>query len=252
MPRLSLAVMAGAALIAAAPVSASVTFDNLQLASFAGTYATDGTAIDTDSDSNHSGNIFSIQPLFSRSAQATSAVDPARSDASNASTLAFSGPGSLTLTVTNSSSLLLPTSASYGNTNASGQVNYSFTLLTAQSFSFVHDMVTSSPFTFSSAILFKADGGPMDPPAFARDGVGELADGSGLLAAGRYRLFLATTSGLNFGGFERSAVAETTSNTLRFSIAAVPEPQSWAMIIAGFGLAGLGLRTRRTGSARPA
>jgi hypothetical protein len=40
-----------------------------------------------------------------------------------------------------------------------------------------------------------------------------------------------------------------TSQSFNFEVAAVPEPASWAMMIAGFGLAGATLRRRRTTSA---
>ncbi|MFW2850399.1 PEPxxWA-CTERM sorting domain-containing protein [Sphingomonas sp. TX0543] len=49
------------------------------------------------------------------------------------------------------------------------------------------------------------------------------------------------------GGFSRFSSASTTSGkvTARPFVAAVPEPATWAMMIAGFGLTGAALRRRR-------
>lgn len=178
------AVLTGAALAGPAPVAASVTFDGLQVAAYAGTYATDGTTVKTDNQSYLSGNLYAIQPLFAASVQSTSRVDPARSDAGNSTNLTFANPGSLALSVQNTSALTLPTAASYGNTAASGQVNYRFTVTAERAFSLSHEFTTSSPFVSSSAVLFRTSGGLMDPPVFRRDGAGALAAATGVLAPG--------------------------------------------------------------------
>lgn len=70
------------------------------------------------------------------------------------------------------------------------------------------------------------------------------------LAGQNYYGFAYTTNNIFNGfGFETTANTAITATT---SLAAVPEPASWAMMIAGFGAIGAGMRRRRPAAMRPA
>jgi hypothetical protein len=61
--------------------------------------------------------------------------------------------------------------------------------------------------------------------------------------SGATRLFLGAADG--FGWYNNSGVSEVTINYTPLRVIGVPEPSTWAMIIAGFGIVGAAMRRRR-------
>ena len=233
---LTASALGAATLAIAAPASAAIVFNSLSVsASTAATMSGTGGGSDADTTS------MSYSAVPSDTFSVKSLAKNGKNSNANANTsvnITFLDASNFSFDSTSVTSLVFKNNAT--GTASAGKYNFTYNFTATTPWSYEADWDVKAPDSIQPALGPKFGSLQLLPTAFGTQSFG-------LLSAGTYTLVISADFQdlLNKTSSNGHIFAGSSADHFNFSITSVPEPETWALMIAGIGLVGFAMRRRK-------